>query len=545
MSVDEAKSAVKDQAKQMLDNLKQAGKDIGKSYVDHYKELIKKATDDIAKLTALGDVDFEDAFSDSENLMDGLSDAMDVATSVCGALGDNPLLDSALKRLSDQYGFDFTSPLELAKSLMSGKGNDLMKVVGAMLQFPLKKEEYLAQANLTITAAEKLVSELNAHGIDLSKAQSLIDAQQIPDEIVQRMITARRELTKSMTGDFLEDEYQKGINNLKQALTDMGNINVWADSLGAASLTEGVRLIFNQIAFLIKGYIYMERQIHRELVDLINVIRTTPVMLGSTTKAYGKSKAAIHDLNVLIAEINKVNENEIAYVPQYMVALGTIITVLKMAKPYTNTTAPTALGNTSIPFDEGKLSALYLATGRIYTFTKNPGKAALLESHVLDSRTKYDEAKQELDNFNAQINILWTHLPGIKDFLNEVKTLLAGAGLDKAADAIASGDVTGLMSMDDKTATKVGAVLVSLETVNEVLKAYGINASEEIEKYIKKTYNKYISKKVSNDSKKKDKINKLKKTLTEAADALNDISKMVEEVTGTVVAVEAIIANYT
>lgn len=503
--------------------LTKAGKQIVEQYKQMIEDQIETATTAVAKLTALKDLGTENPFADSSGLMDDLGTAMDLAVSVCDALVENPLVAVMLDKLKNEYGFDFGSPLNLVKSLLGQEANNLVSVAMAMVKFPIVSEKYLFYVDQELGAARLLLLTLDSEGVDLTNSDRLADSQTIPPEVILGCKRAKNLLQSSLGTNFNEPSYAASIETIVETLEVMGNIKMWGDSLAAGAFDMAAKLVFDQLKNQITEIAKTTRKARLDVENTISVIKNTDVNNSSRSAVYARARKAKVELDTLIRQMSNHIPAHITQVPGYIITLTAIKKALEISKP-TQTEPPAAFPNQSMIWNAGAISNMDRSIARLYAFTKRPSRIDMLAAHLTEAEANKDALRIEFYNVTVQIDAMWAMIPGIKDLVNMAKGYCADAGLDNAVQAIGNGNLDALMSMNPLTATGLGSTIAALETVDSFLKAYNIcDIDDEIFKLKQKLKKKLGTKETTNEAKKNQKIAKIKKTIAEAAQGIDEL----------------------
>lgn len=513
----------------------QAGQTLTTTYVEMGKDKIKTATSLIAKLTALKDFDLgEGDLLESDSLTDVIESAgtiIEATSGILDVLAENPLVAQFISYMESEFQWKINSPLGLVKMLIGKESSNLLKVATAMIKWPVSAAEYSARTRVIFNTLNSLLNEIPAGMGDFP----LDGTSTIPDAVLTPLLSCRKLLAQSLSGvnpDLVK--YRSAQTDLDTAIAALNDIEVWQNSpLGTvASMT--IRLAIDQLRaqFTASGATSSMTDNKNEIISLYNTIKETPVIPAVTNPTMAKARKAKSEIDKIIRNMQNPDIVQNLALIQYAMALGAVRAVLMAATPII-VMPVLAFPNTTVVFNTAPLLKVHRDLGRVYNFLNYPNKLDLLAQLVADGLSDLNVLDAEITMFNAQLDALWLVLPGVRELIDMCVELLNKAGLDGAASALETGDISSLISMNALTGTKSGAAFAAISTIMETLTGMRISSFDTVLSKMEAKMKLESSKDQAKiKAKKKSKIEKLKANIANATQAIDESVTFMAEMSG-------------
>jgi glutaredoxin-related protein len=377
---------------------------------------------------------------------------------------------------------------------------------------------------------------------------ALSSTTNIPEDVYNDVQAAKAKLAYSLRQTPVDmTNYNQAIALIDSAINELGTIDIreGMEALTAAGAAAAFDILFKGLQGVIKERLRAERDARNKFQSLYTVIVGTRIESSSNSAALARPAKALSDLGKVSRDMTNSSLTQSVMIPQYLLTLGAIKQVLKLSSPIEED--PSAGGavytNQSITFDFAPTNNLTRVLARIFTFTRSPSNTSYLSAAVADAKTYYLQLEAEYADFETQVNsfLTGTFVAPVVDLINNVASYLDDAGLDAAKSALESGDLESLLAMDEFTGTTYGQAYAAIEDISRLAYKYNLfDIKTYVDKMKKQFQKKAESKKMDNDSKKKEKLAKLKATIEGALSTIDELVTIGEEVAGMIDAITAI-----
>lgn len=507
---------------------------LGENYTKYYTDKVKELTDDVKKeITYLSSLDSElSGMMDDISNVDNLGEAIDMASTLCSAFAENPLVAQLMGQIERDYGVSINSPLELVKMVATGGDHPYFKVAASMIQFPITGTGVLLSLNQLVEAAKVLNGMVIAiNPAILAEMTSQMETNGgIPDDVVSSLNEARRKLATPQ----LDGPYKAAIDDVQAAIDALSNARLWAgnmvDNVQKLALTTALNSTYASIS----EYFTSIKSGASTLTGYINVINNTTISFSGAGKRLGKIRKIRTDI---AREVQKMQESipQAPRIPEYIITLGGIKKMLSLSQPLPSDGTPYPVVTPVTSWDSSIVSEIQSLAGKIIQFTKKPYEVAVFTGYVNELIVKSEEYTLMYANTLLEVEANWASFPGVKELLDTLESVLSELGLDAAADALANGKIDELTSMSDLTATSTGAAFVAIQGIGSIAHNLGLfSLKDSLDTMQAVTKKKVDKQKFENKAKKKNRVSAVKKRLTRLNESFEKFTSFYAELTGLV-----------
>lgn len=526
----------------ILTDLQKHYAEIGKSYTKFYTDKVKALTTDVTKeLTYISTLDTEmSGLVDDISNVEDLGEAIDMASALCSAFEENPLVAQLMGQIEREYGISITSPLELTKMVVTGGDHPYFKVASAMIRFPLTGS--LTSAKLyTITdiviKLSNMVSVIDPTILAEMVSQNSTDGG-IPGDVIVLLNSARAKLATP----HLDGPYKSAIADVQSAIDELSDAKLWfgteVSNISKLALTTALNSTYSEL----NKYWPEIKTSLTEMNDAITTINFTTITPAGAGKRMGKIRKIRTDI---AREVQKMSDPAVPQgpvIPQYIIALGAIKKMLELSQPRPSDGAPSPVVTAIGAWDMTIVNDIESLMNKIINFTKRPYTVAAFAAYCSSLQARVDDYMVMYANTVIEVNSNWPLFPGVRELLDSIKGILGAMGFDNAADALNMGEIDKFADMNELTALSTGSAYVAMTQLASIGYQLGLfGLKDSLDKLKSEAKKKLDKQKFENKAKKKNRLDATKKRLDRLNESFEKFTSFYGEIAGMIEALANIV----
>lgn len=516
--------------------------EIGKSYTKFYTDKVKQITDDVQKeITYISSLDEElGGLVDDISNVEDLGEAIEMASTLADAFGENPLVAQLMQKIEDDYGVSISSPLELTKMIVTGGDHPYFKVAAAMIRFPVTgavTSAKLGQLSAAVTALAEMVASVDPAILSGMESQDTSQGGGVPGEVITLLNQARSKLATP----HLDGPYKSAISDVQEAINKLSDAKVWAGAEFSNVTKLALTTALNSAYSKLSEYWPDIKSGFSEMQDAITTINTTTISPAGAGKRLGKIRKIRLDIANEVQKMSDDTISQAAIIPQYLITLGSIKKMLELSQPRPSDGTPAPVVTPIGAWDSALVSEIESLIGKIINFSKKPYTVDAFLGYAATLGLRLEEYYVMYASTVLQVEANWAVFPGVKELLQGIKSLLDTLGFDNAADALDLGDIEGFADMSEITALSTGSTMVAFTQVAGIAYQLGqFGLKDKLDKEIASVKKKYEKQKFENKAKKKNRLEDTKKRLKKLNESFEKFQSFYADFTGIVEALSSV-----
>ena len=503
--------------------------------------MVKKAVKDgKTELAYLSKLDTElAAIAEDIGNTDGLGEGIEMASTLCSAFEENPLVAALMGKIEREYGISIASPLELTKMVITGGDHPYFKVASAMIRFPVTGMEIDAKFMLlmgTVVTLSNMVTSIDPSVLDDMGFQDETLGG-IPGSVIESLKLARLRLVTP----HLDGPYKQAIEDVQEAIDELSNAKLWIGTEVANLEKMALTNALNAASAQANKYWPEIKTGLAKLAEAIDVINTTVIKPAGADKRLGKIRKVRTDIAKEIQKMKDPSVPQGPLMPAYILALASIKRVLEISQPRPSDGNPPPVVTPISSWDSALVASIIETMNRILSFTNRPYNVDAFADYCNQLQSKYNEFAVMYANTLIEVEANWVNFPGVKELLDSVKAMLDGMGFDAAAEALDLGDIEGFADMSELTALSTGSAFVAVQRIAGLFSSLGLfNLTDEMDKLKSSLKKKLDTQTVEKKAKSKNRIANVKKRLDRLNKSFDSTMELVAQVLGAIDAVRGI-----
>lgn len=478
----------------------------------------------------------EDIVSDAD-----WTDVLSEASDIVNAAGESPVMQEVFNQIEKEFGISVTSPLSLAQNIMQGKDSGLLKVIVAMLQYPIKMSAFTQAVQALYDATSSLALFIDGRGASMNGFFNA--SSPIPDDVLIALQNTRNKLQTTLMSPFDVRKYELYTEELRDVIVSLESVPIIDGALDAAGSLIVKMVMDASSNEMLEAYRLLSKAA-TEAKNNISVIKTTDTAVKtSNTQRFVMAKKAIRRINGVIDEMKRGGVLQGAMIPKYIIALNVAHAILRTGKPVVDSATVGPMDVSGVIDSIAQIDLVLASCRKIILCLQKPARLFYLKDELASLYGRIQLLNSQIATSSAAITALAEDAAFEHAFEVAQSVLALIQGLDYANMLLSNGDYSSFFEITETTATSEAAAQQALTILADLCEKTGmpILFSSKLREAAKKMEKQEREKRARREAKKERKKSKIVTAIEETNKLIQDGQELFATAIGAVDSIQSII----